>query len=159
MPTTHAADETYIRQLIARMADAIRDGDLEALKGCFASDVVSFDVGSQLQSVGAAAKMQNWTEAFTVFQPPLGYEIRDLTITIGGDLALAHSFNRLSGTFRNWNGKKFGPWVRYTGGFRKIRGAWLIAHDHVSAPINVLTGQALDIHLAESDDRRSPSGC
>ena len=143
MATTHATDEADIRQLIASMAEAIRRGDLEELRTCFAPDVVSFDVGPHLQSVGIAAKMQNWIDAFTVFQPPLGYEIRDLTISISGDIALGHSFNRLSGTLKNGNEKRLGPWVRYTGGFSKIDGAWLIAHDHVSTPINVLTGQAL----------------
>lgn len=145
MATPQAADEADIRQLIARMAEAIRAANLEALNACFAPDIVSFDVGPQLQSVGAAAKRQNWVAAFTVFRPPLGYEIRDLTISVGDDVAFGHSFNRLSGTLKNGNsnGNRIGPWVRYTGGFRKIHSAWLIVHDHVSAPINMLSGQAL----------------
>lgn len=142
MATRQAADEAEIRRLIARMAEAIRAAHLEGLKACFAPDIVSFDVGPQLQSVGEAAKLHNWQMAFTVFQPPLGYEIRDLTITVGGDVAFGHSLNRLSGTTKNGNSNRTGPWVRYTGGFRKIHGAWLIAHDHVSAPVNVMTGQA-----------------
>ena len=76
-----------------------------------------------------------------MLQPPLGYEIRDLTITVGDEVAFAHSFNRLSGTLEGVN--KLGPWVRYTGGFRKIRGAWLIAHDHVSAPVDFANGRVL----------------
>jgi uncharacterized protein (TIGR02246 family) len=143
MATRQAADEDEIRQLIARMAEAIRAADLDGLKACFAADIVTFDVGPQLQSLGEAAKLHNWQMAFTVFQPPLGYEIRDLTITVGDDVAFGHSLNRLSGTMKNGNSNRVGPWVRYTGGFRKIHGAWLIAHDHVSAPVNVMTGQAL----------------
>jgi ketosteroid isomerase-like protein len=55
MATRHKADEAKIRQLIARMAEAIHAADLEGLKTCFAPDIVSFDVGPQLQSVGASA--------------------------------------------------------------------------------------------------------
>jgi len=143
MATAHAADEAAIRQLVDRSVEAIRAQDLETLKACFTPDVVSFDVGPVLGSAGVAAKMQNWVLAFTVFQAPIGYEYRALAITIGGDVAFAHSFNRLSGTLRNGGASRTGPWVRYTGAYRKINGAWLIAHDHVSTPINVVTGEAL----------------
>jgi uncharacterized protein (TIGR02246 family) len=143
MATPRADDEALIRQLIDKSVAAIRAMDLEGLRTCFAPDIVSFDVGPQLQSVGVAAKMHNWVAAFTVFQPPIGYEYRDLAITVGDDVAFAHSFNRLSGALKKGNVNRIGPWVRYTGAYRKIHGAWLIAHDHVSAPVNVVTGQAL----------------
>lgn len=143
MATSHAADEAAIRQLVDKSVAAIRAQDLETLKTCFTRDVVSFDVGPALESAGVAAKMQNWLLAFTVFQAPIGYEYRDLAITVGDDVAFAHSFNRLSGRLKNGGASRTGPWVRYTGAYRKINGAWLIAHDHVSTPINVVTGQAL----------------
>jgi ketosteroid isomerase-like protein len=104
--------------------------------------MVSFDVGGPpMQTVGAEAKLRNWEIAFTVFQPPLGYEIRDVTITVGGDVAFGHSFNRLTGTMEN--GDQIGPWVRYTAGFRKIDGNWFIAHDQVSVPADFSSGRAL----------------
>jgi ketosteroid isomerase-like protein len=142
MATSHAADEAGIRQLIDKLTEAIRTMDLQGLKACFAPDMVSFDVaGPPLQTVGAEAKLKNWEIAFAVFQPPLGYEIRDLAITVGDDVAFGHSFNRLSGTSQN--GDTIGPWVRYTAGFRKIDGTWFIAHDQVSAPVDFGTGRAL----------------
>ena len=100
MATPDTADEADIRRLIANMAGAIRAADIEGLRALFAPDVVSFDVGPQLQSVGVAAKMQNWVAAFTMLGPPLDYEIRDLAITVVDDVAFAHSFNRISGTVK-----------------------------------------------------------
>lgn len=141
MTASHAEDEFAIRQLIDRLAEAIRTMDFESLNACFTPDVVSFDVGPTMQTLGAEAKLRNWEIAFTVFQPPLGYEIRDLTITIGDDVAFGHSFNRFSGTSEN--GDIIGPWVRYTAGFRKIDGNWLIAHDQVSVPADFASGRAL----------------
>jgi ketosteroid isomerase-like protein len=41
------------------------------------------------------------------------------------------------------NGDRIGPWVRYTAGFRKIDGNWVIAHDQVSVPIDFGSGRAL----------------
>ena len=142
MATSHAADEAGIRQLVGQLADAIRTMDLEGLQACFAPDMVSFDVGGPpLQVVGAEAKLKNWEMAFAVFQPPLGYEIRDLTLTVGDDVAFGHSFNRFSGTSQN--GERVGPWVRYTAGFRKINGTWFISHDQVSVPADFESGRAL----------------
>ena len=141
MASQHAVDEAGIRQQIDRLVEAIRAGDLEGLKPMYARDVVSFDAGgSPLQHVGSEAKWGNWAYAFKMFQPPLGYEVRSLAIALDGDVAFAHSFNRLSGTLKTGNGGGF--WVRVTYCFRKIGGNWLIAHDHVSAPLDVETGKA-----------------
>lgn len=98
MTTQDAVDEADIRQQLDKLIEAIRAMDLEGLKPIYASDIVSFDVGPPLQRVGVEGKSQNWEEAFTVFQPPIGFEIRGLTITSGGDVAFGHGFNRLSGT-------------------------------------------------------------
>jgi ketosteroid isomerase-like protein len=103
---------------------------------------VSFDVQPPLQRVGAEGKMKNWVDAFTAFQLPLGYEIRGLTITLGGDVAFARGFARLSGTLKNGN-RSGGFWVRYTVCFRKLDGNWLIAHDQVSMPHDVETGRGM----------------
>jgi ketosteroid isomerase-like protein len=138
--TQQALDDAEIRQLIDGLVESIRTADLEGLKTCFASDIVSFDAGPRLQDVGARAKLHNWEQAFAVLRPPLGYEIRDLTITTGEEVAFAHGINRLSGTL---NGKRFGGWVRWTAGLRKIDGHWLIAHDQVSVPIDHARGTAL----------------
>jgi ketosteroid isomerase-like protein len=141
MATQHAVDEAGIRQQIDKLVEAIRAMDLDGVKAIYAPDIVSFDVQPPLQHVGAEAKGKNWVEAFTVFQRPLGCEIRDLTITVDGDVAFAHSFNRLSGTLKN--GNKGGFWVRATSCFRKIDGSWLVVHDHASVPLDVETGRAV----------------
>jgi len=142
MATPHAADEVGIRQLIDKLAEAIRAMDFEGLRACFAPDMVSFDVGGPpLQTVGAEAKLKNWEMAFSMSQGPLDYEIRDLTITVGDGVAFGHSFNRFSGTSEN--GAAIGPWVRYTAGFRKIGSDWFIAHDQVSVPVDFASGTAL----------------
>lgn len=109
MATQHPVDEARIRQQIDKLVEAIRAMNLEGVKSIYAPDIVSFDVGPPLQHVGAEAKWRNWVEVFTAFQRPLGYEIRGLTISLDGDVAFAHSLNRLSGTLKNGNRSDF--WV------------------------------------------------
>ncbi len=141
MATQHAVDEADIRQRIDELVHAIRAMDLEGVKPFYAPDIVSFDMGPPLQHVGAEAKWKNWVDVFTVYQRPLGYEIRDLTIALGDDVAFGHSLNRISGTLKN--GNRSDSWVRWTGCFRKIDGNWLIVHDQVSVPIDAESGRAL----------------
>jgi ketosteroid isomerase-like protein len=138
----HAVDEADIRQQLDNLIAAIRAMDLDGLKPIYASGIVSFDVGPPLQRVGVDGKCRNWEEAFTVFQPPIGYEIRDLTITSGGDVAFGHGFNRLSGMLKDGS-MSSGVWVRATFCFRKIDGAWLIVHDHASVPLDFASGRAI----------------
>lgn len=135
-------DEAAIRRQIDTLLEAIRTHDLEGVRPVYAADVVSFDVQPPLQHVGTAAKEKNWVDVFTTFERPLGYEIRDLTLTVGDGMAFARGFNRLSGTLRNGPATN-GIWVRWTAIFQKIDGAWLIVHDHVSTPLDFASGNAV----------------
>jgi ketosteroid isomerase-like protein len=60
---------------------------------------------------------------------------------VGDDVAFAHSLNRISGTLKDGSRSDF--WLRSTTCFRKIDGNWLIAHDHVSVPLDLEPGTAL----------------
>ena len=134
-------DEAEIRQRIDQLIAAIRMMDLDSVMSIYAPDVVSFDLEPPLQHVGAEAKRKNWLHAFSMYQRPLGYEIRDLAITVGDDVAFGHGLIRVSGTMTN--GNRTEGWLRSTTCFRKINGMWLIAHDQVSAPLDLGSGRAL----------------
>lgn len=136
-----AAEETAIRGQIEKVIDGLRAKDLEALREPYASDVVSFDVEPPLQHVGIEAKLANWERVFQVFET-VDYELRDLTLTIGGDVAFGHAFGRLSGTMKNGVATA-GMWVRVTYGLRRIDGTWRIAHDQVSVPLDILSGNGM----------------
>ena len=136
-----SADEADIRGRIDKLVEAIRAMDLDGVKSIYARDIVSFDVVPPLQHLGAEAQWRNWEDVFTAYQRPLGYEVRDLTITVGDDVAFGHSLNRISGTLKN--GTRSGFWVRWTPCFRKIDGNWLIVHHQASVPLDVESGRAL----------------
>jgi len=141
MATQYAVDEADIRQRIDRLVEAIRAMDLEGVKSIYAPDIVSFDIVPPLQHVGAEAQWKNWADVFTTYQRPLSYEILDLTITLGDDVAFGHSLNRISGTLKNGDRTDF--WLRWTSCFRKIDGNWLIVHHQASVPVDFESGRAL----------------
>ena len=141
METRRTKDEADIRRRIETLLAALRAMNLEGVMAMYAPDIVSFDIVPPLRHVGADAKRKNWVDAFATYQPPLGYEMRDLTITVGDDVAFGHSLNRISGTMRNGQRSEF--WLRWTACFRKSEGTWRIAHDHVSVPLDVASGTAV----------------
>src|SRR5262245_44920651 len=141
MAIQRAADEADIRQRINRWVEALRAMDLAGVMSLYSPDIVSFDLAPPLRHVGAAAKENNWANVFAMYQRPLDYEVRDLTITLGDDVAFGHSLNRVSGASRNGSKTEF--WLRWTACFRKIDGKWLIAHDQVSVPVDPENGRAL----------------
>jgi uncharacterized protein (TIGR02246 family) len=140
MATRRATDEAEIRGRIEKLVEAIRAADLEGVKAIYAPDIVSFDVIPPLQHRGAEAQWKNWADVFSAYRHPIGYEVRELTIVVGDDVAFGHSLNRISGTLKN--GQKSGFWVRWTPCFRKIDGQWLIVHHQASVPFHVESGQA-----------------
>ncbi len=136
-----AHEEAAIRRQIEKVVEGLRAKDLDALREPYAPDVVSFDIEPPLQHVGIEAKLANWTRVFQVFET-VDYELRDLTLTIGGEVAFGHAFGRLSGTMKNGVATA-GMWVRVTYGLRKIDGTWRIAHDQVSVPLDILSGSGM----------------
>ena len=107
----------------------------------YAPNLVSFDLTPPLRYVGADNKRRAWHEAFATFTGPFAYEVRDLTVSTDGELAVVHSLNHVTATLAS--GHITDLWVRWTACFRRIDGVWLVVHDHVSVPADV---QAL-LHL------------
>ena len=136
-----AKNEAAIRELVDGFVKAIRAKEIKGVMSVFATDVISFDLGPPLQHGGGDEFTKRWHELFESYQGPIGYEVRDLSITTGDDVAFSHSLNRISGTMKN--GQKTDRWLRWTAGYRKTNGKWLITHEQVSVPVNVPTGKAM----------------
>ncbi|MFB9831335.1 YybH family protein [Actinoallomurus acaciae] len=141
MPTQREEDEAEIRQQVGKIVEGIGAKDLQVLERLYATDVVSFDVEPPLQHVGVEAKLKNWARAFVFFRD-VSYELRDLTLTVGDDVAFGHGFGRLSGTLENGTATS-GMWVRATFCFRKLDGDWLVVHDQASVPFDIASGRGV----------------
>ena len=134
-------DEAEIQKLLDNAIRSLRDKNIEGVMALYAQDVVSFDIVPPLRYVGADAFRKVWQQVFSTFQGPIGYEIHDLNITVGDDVAFAYSLNRISGTMNN--GQETNLWLRWTACFRKINGKWLIVHHQNSVPVDLAHGKAV----------------
>jgi uncharacterized protein (TIGR02246 family) len=127
-----ASDEAQIRQLIDAWAKALRAKEIDGVMSHYAPNVLLFDLAPPLLYRGTDAYRKNWEEWFASWRGSIGYEIRDLSITVGDDVAFSHSLNRITGT--RTNGQKTDVWVRATACYRKIDGKWMVTHEHISVP-------------------------
>ena len=135
------SDEAAIRGLLDDCIRSLHDKNIEGVMSIYAQEVVSFDIVPPLRYIGADAFRKVWEGVFSTFQGPINYEIHDLSITVGGDVAFAHSLNRISGTMTN--GQQTALWLRWTACFRKINGKWLIVHHQNSVPVDLEHGKAV----------------
>jgi uncharacterized protein (TIGR02246 family) len=134
-------DEAAIQRLLDDGIRSVRSKNIEGVMSMYAQEVVSFDLVPPLRYMGADAFRKRWEETFSSFQGPIGYEIHDLNITLGDDVAFTHSLNRISGTMNT--GQQTDLWLRWTAGFRKINGEWLIMHHQNSVPVDLEHGKAV----------------
>jgi uncharacterized protein (TIGR02246 family) len=136
-----AKEEAAIRQTVDDFVKAIRAKDIHGVMSAFAPDVVSFDLGPPLQHGGGVTFMKRWQDLFESYESAIDYEVRDLSIASGGDVAFSHSLNKVSGTTKS--GQNIERWLRWTACYRKTNGKWLIVHEQVSVPADVRSGQAM----------------
>jgi uncharacterized protein (TIGR02246 family) len=130
--TAKPTAEAEVRELMDNWLRAVRTKNVNGVMSHYAPDIVTFDIAPPLQYRGADAYRRNWEEWFPTFRGPIGYEMRDLSITVGDDVAFCSSLNRISGT--RTNGEKTDVWVRATVCCRRIDGKWMVTHEHVSVP-------------------------
>jgi uncharacterized protein (TIGR02246 family) len=132
--TVPSQDEAQIRQLMAQQETAMRDRDAERLVSRYAPDAVLFDLAPPLRHIGPELHDANGVRSWLAgFDGPIGLEIRDLTVTVGEDVAFCHSLNRLSAT-PHGAPESFELWFRATVCLRKLDGTWQITHEHKSTP-------------------------
>jgi ketosteroid isomerase-like protein len=144
MTTVKAGDdEAAIRALMDRFVTAFNAGDIDAIMRNYVPDksLVVFDLVPRKEYRGADAYREDWVEMFSHFKDKPKIKMSDLGITVDGKVGFGHSFMRVTGT--DVQGQPLDRTVRVTDGYRKIDGYWLIAHEHISVPVDLMTGKAV----------------
>lgn len=135
-----STDEVQLRKIIEQWAKAVHTKDIAGLTSNYAPDILLFDVVNELQHVGSDAVRNRAAAWLATFEGPIDYEVRDLRITTGDDVAFCHSLNRISATRQD--GQHVDMWVRATVCFRKLGGTWMLTHEHSSVPFDGESGKA-----------------
>ena len=148
---TEANIEAEVRGVLDGWAAATRAKDIDGIMSRYAPDVLAFDCHSALQFKGAAAVRRHLAACLPAMRGPMIFEMHDLDVAAGDDMAFGHCVARCGGT--GPDGKEHSAWLRITVCLRRMDGRWLIVHDHCSAPFDAPTGRAL-LDLAPGDAGR-----
>jgi uncharacterized protein (TIGR02246 family) len=126
-------DEMRIRTLIEQWAQAVHAGDLDAVLADHSPDIVMFDVPPPYDGVrGIDAYRATWPPFFEWQRQGAVFEIVDLDVTAGNDVAFAHALLRC-GTSAELD-KEPDNRLRLSIGLRKENGRWTVVHEHHSFP-------------------------
>ena len=103
-----ADDEGQIRELLANMAAGYRAKDAERIVASYAPDMLVYNLapplrtrageqsdigGGRLVDMATADGVRTWLAGFG--DQPFDYEIADLAVAVGGDVAFAHGLGRM----------------------------------------------------------------
>ncbi|VIO72324.1 hypothetical protein CI1B_39680 [Bradyrhizobium ivorense] len=124
--TQHEA-ETEIRARIEAWTDAVRRHDYAGVLAHHDRNIVMFDVPPPFQSRGLDEYRKTWDLFFRYHKPSHAFDIEEIAITAGDDVAFAVAVMRcgpLDAAFQ----------FRLTIGLRRIDGEWRIMHEHHSVP-------------------------
>lgn len=91
-----------------------------------------FDVPPPLKSEGIDAYRRTWDLFFSWSRDPVRFDIVELRVTAGVDVAFAAALMQCAG--REASGEEIELDFRLTVGLRKIDGRWVVTHEHHSIP-------------------------
>ena len=126
-------DDAAIATLIREWADAVHSGDLDTVLADHAPDIVMFDVPPPDQGVrGVDAYRDTWPPFFEWQRNGASFEITELQVTAGDDVAFAYALLRCGSTEELRDNPDHR--LRLTIGLRKVDGRWVVTHEHHSFP-------------------------
>jgi uncharacterized protein (TIGR02246 family) len=124
-------DEQAIRELITRWAAAVHTGDLDTVLADHDPDIVMFDVPPPYDGLrGIDAYRDSWPPFFEWQSQGALFDIVELDVTAGDDVAFAHALLRC-GMPAELEANPASR-LRLTIGLRKRDGRWVVTHEHHS---------------------------
>jgi len=135
-----ATEEAEIKSLERNYAKALQAKDLDALMANYDNSptLVVFDVIPPRQYLGWDAYKKDWQTVLSECTGPMKAELTEMTIVAEGNIGYGHEIQHLSCPPK---GAPLDMTLRATDGYVKKDGKWLIAHEHLSVPIDLATGK------------------
>jgi ketosteroid isomerase-like protein len=127
---TQLSDEDLVRLTIQSRATAISKKSPHDVRSTFAGDAVGYFVEPPLQQSPHQEDLEGW---FSTWSGPIGYEVGEQHVAVGGDVAYCHCLSHLTGPRVSDTYTDF--WFRETLCLRRIDTHWVITHIHESVPM------------------------
>jgi len=126
---TVTTTETAVRNVIEELAAAMREMDADRVADCHRPGAVVYDLAPPLAKTFDREGTRAWFAEKG--GGSMDYEIRDVEVEVGGDLAVAYGLTRMG------DGATFELWFRSTLVLREVDGRWQIVHAHESTPFHM----------------------
>jgi uncharacterized protein (TIGR02246 family) len=130
--SARTTNETTIRDVVENWARAVRTKNLDGILANHSPDILMFDVPPPVQSKGIEAYKKTWDLFFSWSRDFGVFDISEMNITAGNDVAFVTALMRCAGAEANED--KIELEFRLTIGLRKIGGQWIVMHEHHSIP-------------------------
>lgn len=145
-------DEQQIRDLIEAWAAAVHAGDLERVLADHAQDIVMFDVPPPERGLrGIEAYRAAWPDFFTYQASGAVFELDELEVTAGADVAFAVALLRCGTPDELARDPE--RRLRLTVGLVRSDGRWVVTHEHHS-----FTDVTVPAGASEEQGRRRAPG-
>jgi len=131
--STPPSAETQVRTLIERWVVAVHEGDLDTVLADHADDIVMFDVPPPDDGVRGIDAYRGVWPPFLAWQAQGAvFELVDLDVTAGADVAFAHALLRCGPA--ELVAERPDQRLRLTLGLVVQGGRWVVTHEHHSFP-------------------------
>lgn len=142
-PKNNTADgETAIKTIYKEFSEAVAAKDMKKIMSFYApgNDLIAFDAFVPLQYKSAADYKKAYDDFFVAFPGPSKSIITDMNIKVSGNLAYASCIDKW--TITGTDNKPIDMIFRATNVFENRNGNWLIIHEHLSLPVDPVSGKA-----------------
>ena len=128
-----STDEAQIRDLVEGWARAVRSKNIDGILANHSPEILMFDVPPPAQSKGMEAYKKTWDVFFAWFQDSGIFDISELNITAGDDVAFATALVRCAGKAKiepNFISVCLSDHLLS----QNRRARWTVMHEHHSVP-------------------------
>lgn len=139
-PSISSPGQEQVREILEQWAKATRINLRDEILKNHAPDVVIYDVLPPMKYEGADAYRSSWDDWQPDTQGEGQFDLQDLTVVAGADVAFAHCFIRCGGALPD--GKTYEDLVRATFCLKKTGESWRIVHQHISKPFKLPGGKS-----------------
>ncbi len=135
-----SSDDAAIRAALAYITKAYVAKDAKAAMAPYSASVVTFDIMPPLQAVGFERNLETTQTVLDATVGPFTVDYSDINITVDHNHAYGRYIVHVAGKLKD--GRQIDMLERTTDVWQKIKGKWLIVHEHNSVPIDMVTGKA-----------------
>lgn len=135
-------DQVIAQQVLAQIRlwdQAVIAHDTDILMQQCAQNVSLFDVSTQIN--GVKEYRAEWEKFTPYFMDGMQISRRDMKLYASESLAVLHCHSKVEHSALK--GQLQMPWCRTTLCLQKIQGQWRVVHQHISMPVDMMTGKAI----------------